>query len=145
MAVAHANRDGALPARAARAVRVAQWAEGLYALVALYFAMGVRGPPTAASAVSWVHWLGTAIVAGLLCWRLRRPNRAILGVAAILSVYILGNSLWAAPRLAAVVQASAGPVAAVALALAALIWGTQAVVLVSVVLARRGGAGGASA
>jgi hypothetical protein len=119
-----------------RSIQLARWAEALYALTALFFVSGLPDP-SSRSALAWVHWLGTAILAGLLWWRLRRPDRTILAVAAIVSIYVLANAIWALPRLAGVLRNSAGTISAAAILVTSIIWATQLTVLVVALRARR--------
>jgi hypothetical protein len=119
-----------------RSIQLARWAEGLYALTALFFVSGLP-EPSPRSALAWVHWLGSAVLAGLLWWRLRKPDRTLLAVAAIVSIYVLANAIWALPRLAAVLRNSAGAVSAVAVLVASIIWASQLTVLVVALRARR--------
>jgi len=121
------------PAPPPGALRVLRWAEGVYALVALGLGLSLP-PPTPGTAVAWVHWLGTAALAGTLSFRLRRPNRASWYVAALLATYVLASALPSAPRLGAMLRyvidnrSAAG---AFSLSLAFLVVATQAAAAIS--------------
>jgi hypothetical protein len=119
-----------------RAIQVARLAELVYALTALFIVAGLP-VPSPRSALPWVHWLGTAILAGLIAWRLRAPDRATLAVAAILGAYVLGNSIWALPRLLVVIRSSVGTILAVAVLVPLIICVTQLTALVVSLRARR--------
>ena len=124
-------------AASATSMRIVRWAEAAYALVALFFLAGLPAP-NPHTAVTWVHWLGSGIVAALIAWRLRQPNRTVLTVAAILGIYVLVNAAWALPRLVAVFQDGRGGImVASALLAAAIIWGSQLSVIVIAIRARR--------
>jgi hypothetical protein len=118
-------------------LRLVRWAEVAYTLVAFFFLTGLPAP-NPHTALTWVHWLGTGVVAALIAFRLRRPDRTMLMVAAILGVYVLVNAAWALPRLLALFQdARNGPMLAIALLAAAVIWGSQVTVIVTAMRARR--------
>jgi len=113
------------PPRDARKLRIARWAEGAYALSALVVAAALP-TPGAHNAREWVHWLGTAILAGLLTVKLRRPNHATWWIAAILAAYVLGAALLAALRTGGRLL----PTAPVAIAIYAVVLGSQLAVAV---------------
>ena len=123
-------------------VRVARGAEVLYALIALVLALGLPWPPSARSAVGWVHWVGTAILAAVIAVRLARPNRTRLVVAALLAAYVVLSALLGIGRLVSLWRSSAGGTFALGAALAAAVVATQLAVAVCVYLAwpRAGGA-----
>ena len=75
------------------ALRIARYAEGVYAAVAIVLAFGVQFPPRGPGMVLFVHWIGTALLAGAICLRLGRPNRQVWYVAALLSAYVLFNAV----------------------------------------------------
>ena len=128
-----------------RWARVARWAEGVYAAVALLFAMALP-PPSGRTVTDWVHWLGTAALAAMTAWRLDRTNVARLVAAAALCVYVLAGAALGLGRLARLTQlraGGAGAPTALALAMAAVVWASQLTVaycLYRIVRARRGNA-----
>ena len=115
--------------RDAGALRIARVAEAAYAASALVVASQLPepGPP---NAQEWVHWLGTALLAALIAMKLRRPNHVVWWVAAALAAYVLGAWLAAAARTGRMNL----PTAPVAVALIAMLLGSQ--VVVAVCLAR---------
>ena len=83
------------PSRSAiRTLRCAEW---LYAIVALALWSGLPVRPQGSQWLLWAHWLGTALIAAWLGWRVGRPTRAVLVVAAALSCLVFAqavSSLW---------------------------------------------------
>ena len=110
------------------ALRIARYAEGVYAAVATVLAFGVQFPPRGPGVVLFVHWIGTALLAGAICLRLGRPNRQVWYVAALLSAYVLFNAVVAIARLVGPASATLGRPGALALAVGALLLATQVVV-----------------
>ena len=110
------------------ALRIARYAEGVYAAVAIVLAFGVQFPPRGPGVVLFVHWIGTALLAGAICLRLGRPNRQVWYVAALLSAYVLFNAVVAIARLLGPASATLGRPGVLALAVGALLLVTQIVV-----------------
>ena len=77
------------------ALRIARYAEGVYAAIAIVLALGVPLPPRGTGIVLFAHWIGTALLAAAICLRLGRPNRQVWYVAALLSAYVLFNAVVA--------------------------------------------------
>ena len=110
------------------ALRIARYAEGVYAAVAIVLAFGVQFPPRGPGMVLFVHWIGTALLAGAICLRLGRPNRQVWYVAALLSAYVLFNAVVALARRLGPASATLGRPGVLALAVGALLLVTQIVV-----------------
>jgi hypothetical protein len=110
------------------ALRIARYAEGIYAVVAIVLAFGIQFPPRGPAIVLFVHWIGTALLAGAICLRLGRPNRQVWYVAALLSAYVLFNAMVAIARLVGPDTATLGRPGLLALAVGALLLVTQIVV-----------------
>jgi hypothetical protein len=109
-------------------LRIARYAEGVYAAVAIVLAFGLQFPPRGPWIVLFVHWIGTALLAGAVCLRLGRPNRQVWYVGALLSAYVLVNAVVAIARLVGPESATLGRPGALALAVGALLLVTQIVV-----------------
>ncbi|HEX6048232.1 MAG TPA: hypothetical protein VFZ21_03155 [Gemmatimonadaceae bacterium] len=122
--------------RAAVALRVARYAEVAYAVIAVILAFGLPWPPRGQGIVLFSHWVGTALLAAAIALRLRKPNRQTWYVAALLSGYILFNAAVAILRLAGAQADALGQPTALALAVGATLWVTQAVVAVCLYHAR---------
>lgn len=121
------------------ALRIARYAEAVYAIVALVLALGLPLPPRGPGIVLFAHWLGTALLAAAIALRLGRPNRQTWYVAALLSAYVLFNAVVAIARLvdpALAPGGSLGMPTIQALAVGALLWLTQVVVAVCLYQAR---------
>lgn len=110
------------------ALRIARYAEAVYAAIAVVLALGLPLPPRGAGIVLFAHWVGTALVAAAICLRLKRPNRQTWYVAAILSGYVLFNAVVAIARLVGAESATLGRPGALALAVGAVLAMTQIVV-----------------
>ena len=110
------------------ALRIARYAEGVYAAIAIVLAFGVPLPPRGPGIVLFAHWIGTSLLAGAICLRLGRPNRQTWYVAAILSAYVLFNAVVAVARLIGPDSTTLGRPGALALAVGALLLATQVVV-----------------
>lgn len=124
-------RDEAAPPRGA--LTTLRVAEGVYALVALGLGLSLPAP-TPGTAVAWVHWIGSAMLAATLAFRLRRPNRASWYVAALLATYVLASAIPSAPRLGAMLRyvvENRSVAGALSLSLAVLVVGTQVVAAIS--------------
>ena len=116
----------------ATARTVARIAEAAYALVAFGLWLALPFPPRAAFATTWVHWLGTAALAAVIAIRIRRPNRAVHVVAAILAAYVLGTGAFAVIRSGgAMLPGATGTQRFFGLAVIAIVWGSQIAVAVS--------------
>jgi energy-converting hydrogenase Eha subunit A len=120
----------------AAALRIARYAEALYAAIAVGLALGLRLPPRGPDTVLFAHWIGTALLAAAICVRLGRPNRQTWYIAALLSGYVLLNALTAILRLVGPDAETLGRPAAIALVVGALLWVTQIVVAVCLYYAR---------
>ena len=112
------------------ALRVARYAEAAYAIVAVVLAFSLPLPPRGPGIVLFAHWLGTALLAGAICLRLGRPNRQTWYVAALLAGYVLFNAVVAIVRLVSPGSSALGRPTAQALAVGAVLWATQLVVVV---------------
>jgi len=110
------------------ALRLAQYAEGVYAAIAIVLAFGVPLPPRGPGIVLFAHWIGTSLLATAICLRLGRPNRQTWYVAALLSAYVLVNAVVAIARLIGPESDTLGRPGALALAVGALLLATQVVV-----------------
>jgi len=111
-----------------RALRTARYAEIVYAAIALVLALGIRLPPRGPDTVLFAHWIGTAVLAAAIGFRLGRPNRQTWYIAALLCGYVLLNSATAVLRLIGPNAAALGRPAGVSLAVAAFVAITQIVV-----------------
>ena len=118
------------------ALRVARYAEAIYAVVAMILAFGLPLPPQGQGVVLFAHWLGTALLAAAVCLRLGRPNRQTWYVGALLAGYVLFNAAVAILRMVGPEASSLGRPATAALAVGALLWLTQAIVAVCLYHAR---------
>jgi hypothetical protein len=107
------------------ALRIARYAEAVYAAIAVVLAFGLPMPPRGENVVLFAHWIGTALLAAAICVRLKRPNRQTWYVAAILSGYVLFNAVVAMARLVGPDSATLGRPGVLALAVAALLAVTQ--------------------
>jgi len=110
------------------ALRIARYAEAVYAAIAVVLAVGLPLPPRGQNVVLFAHWIGTALLAAAICLRLKRPNRQTWYVAAILSSYVLFNALVAIARLIGPEPATLGRPGFIALAVGAVLAVTQIVV-----------------
>jgi len=110
------------------ALRLARYAEGVYAAIAVVLAFGVPLPPRGPGIVLFAHWIGTSLLATAICLRLGRPNRQTWYVAALLSAYVLVNAVVAIARLIGQESDTLGRPGALALAVGALLLATQVVV-----------------
>jgi len=110
------------------ALRIARYAEGVYAVIAIVLAFGIQFPLRGAAIVLFVHWIGTALLAGAICLRLGRPNRQVWYVAALLSAYVLFNAIVAIARLVGPDGSTLSRPGLLALAVGALLLVTQIVV-----------------
>ena len=110
------------------ALRLARYAEGVYAAIAIVLAFGVPLPPRGPGIVLFAHWIGTSLLATAICLRLGRPNRQTWYVAALLSAYVLVNAVVAIARLIGPESDTLGRPGGLALAVGALLLATQVVV-----------------
>jgi len=110
------------------ALRVARYAEAVYAAIAVVLAFGLPLPPRGAGLVLFAHWLGTSLLAAAICLRLGRPNRQTWYVAALLSGYVLLNAVVTVSRLVGPESQTLGRPGPLALGVGALLWVTQIVV-----------------
>jgi len=117
-------------------LRIARYAEAVYAAIAVVLALGLRLPPRGPDTVLFAHWIGTALLAAAICVRLGRPNRQTWYIAALLSGYVLLNALTAILRLVGPNADALGRPAVIALVVGALLWVTQIVVAVCLYYAR---------
>lgn len=88
-----------MPLNESRAVlRRARWSELLFAMIALFLAMGLPYPPRdGRTAFLWIHWCGMVLLALGLFVALRRPSRAVWATTVGLSVYFLVNFILGLP------------------------------------------------
>ena len=110
------------------ALRLARYAEGLYAAIAAVLAFAIPLPPRGPNLVLFAHWIGTALLAAAICLRLGRPNRQTWYVAALLSFYVFFNAVVAIARLLGPDEATLGRPAVPALVVGAVVLVTQGVV-----------------
>ena len=120
----------------ALALRVARYAEALYAVVAVVLAWSLPLPPRGQGVVLFAHWLGTALLSAAICLRLGRPNKQTWYVAALLAGYVLFNAVVAIARLVGPQASALGRPTAAALAVGGVLWVTQAIVAVCLYHAR---------
>jgi hypothetical protein len=118
------------------AVRIARYAETLYAAVAVVLALALPWPPRGTGIVLFAHWLGTALLAAAIAVRLGRPNRQTWYVAALLSGYVLFNAVVAIARMLGPEAATLGTPTAQALAVGGVLWLAQGVVALCLYRAR---------
>ena len=118
------------------ALRIARYAEAIYAVVAIILAFGLPLPPRGPGIVLFAHWLGTALLSAAICLRLGRPNRQTWYVAALLAGYVLFNAVVAIVRLVGPESATLGRPTLAALGVGGLLWVTQLVVAVCLYQAR---------
>ena len=109
------------------ALRVLAFAEAFYALVALVLAFAIPLPPRGPGVVLFSHYLGTALLAGAIALRVRRPNRQMWYVASLLSGYVLFNAVVAVWRMLGPDVAALGKPGTIALAVGGFLWATQVV------------------
>jgi hypothetical protein len=119
-----------------RAIRIARHAELVYATLALVLAFGLRLPPRGPDTVLFMHWIGTAVLAAAIAFRLGRPNRQTWYVAALLCGYVLLNSIIAVLRLVGPGASALGRPAAISLVVAGVVSLTQIVVGICLYQAR---------
>ena len=103
------------------ALRIARYAEGVYAAIAIVLALGVPLPPRGTGIVLFAHWIGTSLLAAAICLRLGRPNRQTWYVAALLSAYVLFNAVVAIARLLGPESTTLGRPGTLALAVGAVL------------------------
>ena len=120
----------------AQSVRIARYAEGAYAAIAVVLALGLPLPPRGQGMVLFAHWIGTALLAAAICLRLGRPNRQTWYIAALLASYVSFNAVVALARLVGPAAGSLVRPAATALIVGAAIWATQIIVAVCLYNAR---------
>jgi hypothetical protein len=118
------------------ALRIARYAEASYAAIAVVLALGLRLPPRGPDTVLFAHWIGTALLAAAICFRLGRPNRQTWYIAALLSGYVLLNAVTTVVRLVGPDAEALGKPAVIALVVGALLWVTQIVVAACLYVAR---------
>lgn len=118
------------------ALRVARYAEGLYAVIALVLAVGLPLPPRGQGVVLFAHWIGTAVLAAAIAFRLGRPNKQTWYVAAILAFYVLFNAAVAIVRMVGPDAAALGRPTWQALGVGGVLWLTQVVVAACLYQAR---------
>src|SRR5215213_1713933 len=100
---------------------MARYAEIVYAAIALVLALGLPLPPRGPNTVLFAHWIGTAVLAAAIGFRLGRPNRQTWYVAALLCGYVLLNSVVASARLVGPEATALGRPAAISLGVGALV------------------------
>ena len=107
------------------ALRVLGFAEAFYALVAVVLAFGLPLPPRGPGVVLFAHYLGTALLAAAITLRVRRPNRQMWYVAALLAGYVLFNAVVAVWRMVGPGAGALGSPTTIALAVGEYLWLTQ--------------------
>ena len=110
------------------ALRIARYAEGVYAVIALVLATGIPLPPRGQGIVLFTHFIGTALLAAAIAFRLGRPNKQTWYVAALLCFYVLFNAAVTISRMFGPDADSLGSPTVQALGVGAVLWLTQAVV-----------------
>ena len=118
------------------ALRIARYAEAVYAAIAIVLAIGIPFPARGPALVLFAHWIGTALLAAAVCLRLGRPNRQTWYVAALLSGYVLFNAVVAIARLVGPESATLGRPATLALAVGTVVSITQIIVAACLYQAR---------
>jgi hypothetical protein len=118
------------------ALRIARYAEVIYAAIAFTLAVGLPLPPRGQGIVLFSHWIGTALLAASIAFRLGRPNKQTWYVAAMLAGYVLFNAVVAIARMVGPDAAALGRPTPLALGVGALLWVTQIVVAVCLYQAR---------
>lgn len=118
------------------ALRVARYAEAAYAAIALVLAIGLPLPPRGPGIVLFAHWIGTALLAAAIAFRLGRPNKQTWYVAALLAFYVLFNAVVAIARLVGPDAGTLGAPTVQALGVGGFLWLTQVVVAVCLYQAR---------
>jgi hypothetical protein len=104
------------------------FAEAFYAMVALGLAFALPLPPRGPGIVLFSHYLGTALLAGAIALRVRRPNRQMWYVAALLAGYVLFNAVVAVWRMVGPQASALGKPGAIALGVGGFLWATQLLV-----------------
>ena len=107
------------------ALRTLAFAEAFYALVALVLAFALPLPPRGPGIVLFSHYLGTALLAGAIALRVRRPNRQMWYVATLLAGYVLFNAVVAVWRMVGPDASTLGRPGTIALAVGGFLWATQ--------------------
>ena len=110
------------------ALRVARYAEAVYAVLAFVLAVGLPLPPRGQGVVLFAHWIGTALLAAAIAFRLGKPNKQTWYIAALLAFYVLFNAAVAIVRLAGPDTSTLGRPTFQALGVGAVLWLTQVVV-----------------
>jgi hypothetical protein len=123
-----------MPARPA--LRIARYAEVSYAAIAFTLALGLPLPARGQGIVLFSHWIGTALLAAAIAFRLGRPNKQTWYVAAMLAGYVLFNAVVAVARMVGPDAAALGRPTPLALGVGVLLWVTQIVVAVCLYHAR---------
>jgi hypothetical protein len=118
------------------ALRTLAFAEAFYAMVAVVLAFALPLPPRGPGIVLFSHYLGTALLAGAIALRVRRPNRQMWYVAALLSGYVLFNGVIAVWRMVGPDAATLGRPGTIALAVGGFLWLTQIVAALCLYAAR---------
>ena len=128
---------GGTTATSLPALRVARYAEAVYAVIALVLAIGLPLPPRGQGVVLFAHWIGTALLAAAIAFRLGRPNKQTWYVAALLAFYVLFNAAVAISRLVGPDATTLGRPTFQAVGVGAALWLTQVVVAVCLYQARQ--------
>lgn len=83
-----------------RWLRIARWAEAVFGVLSLVNWLAFPFSPTrgVAAAITWAYFLGGAVVALGLAWRLGKGGRSAWYVAAALSAVVLLNTVASLPR-----------------------------------------------
>jgi hypothetical protein len=117
-------------------LRIAQVAEGVFALLAIIFLLSLPWPPSGSEVGSWGLWSVGALTSSWLAFRLRRPSRFTWVIAAVLCTVVL---TLGGLRLIGIAEPDHGVdviVAFISRLLAALAWAMQLVVGAFLWLAR---------
>ena len=108
----------------------------MYAAIAFVLAIGLPLPPRGQGVVLFAHWIGTALLAAAIAFRLGKPNKQTWYVAALLAFYVLFNAAIAIVRMAGPDTPALGRPTIQAIGVGALLWLTQVVVAVCLYQAR---------
>ena len=112
-----------------RALALTRAAEAWSALVCLYLALSL--PIQVEYAPLLVHWYGSAVLAAVLAWRLRRPSQGTVGGATLLALYTFVRILMVLPHVAEIGADYASAARNISLAIFSSVAVAQLVVLLS--------------
>ena len=119
------------------ALRVAQIAEGAFALLALFFALSLPWPPRGPFLGLWLFWSSAFVLASWLAFRLGRPSRPAFVAAGVVSAIVL---LLSVRRLFVIADPMPGVdrgILRTSHLLASFVWMTQLLVCICLWLGRK--------